>query len=107
MSFTCIQASNDQATLDIMLPLSFTLAMLLYSGTLGVLVVTTIVTWPIIFVILPLAWVYLQYQVSIYSSLPSIIRSSFLYTSVVDVIAKKSKFCADILHQFVKRAYQA
>ncbi|KAI5064759.1 hypothetical protein GOP47_0019454 [Adiantum capillus-veneris] len=56
------RSSTDQATVDIMLPLAFVLGLALYSSTFGVVIVTCIVTWPIVFVVLPLAWVYFKYQ---------------------------------------------
>eukprot|EP00250_Pteridium_aquilinum_P016153 c22966_g1_i3 orf=206-4756(+) len=56
------RSSTDQATLDIMLPLSVILATVLYSSTIGVVVVTCVVTWPVIFVVLPMGWMYMQYQ---------------------------------------------
>ena len=59
------QSSTDQATMDIMLPLSCMLALILYSATIGVIIVTCVVTWPVIFAIIPLGWVYFQFQVSI------------------------------------------
>ncbi|MCO5613270.1 hypothetical protein L7F22_067546 [Adiantum nelumboides] len=56
------RSSTDQATVDVMLPLALVLGLMLYSATFGVVIVTCIVTWPIIFVVLPLVWVYLKYQ---------------------------------------------
>lgn len=56
------RSSTDQATLDTMLPLSVILGLMLYFSTVGVIIVTCIVTWPIIFLILPLVWVYFRYQ---------------------------------------------
>ncbi|KAI5073429.1 hypothetical protein GOP47_0011442 [Adiantum capillus-veneris] len=56
------RSSSDQANLDIVLPICIGLAVTLYSSTISALIVTCVVTWPVIFVIVPLAWVYRQYQ---------------------------------------------
>eukprot|EP00250_Pteridium_aquilinum_P016152 c22966_g1_i1 orf=444-4313(+) len=56
------RSSTDQATLDIVLPICIGLALILYSSAIGALIVTCVVTWPVIFVIVPLGWVYRQYQ---------------------------------------------
>lgn len=56
------RASTDQNTLDIELPFMFgSLLAMVYQLT-GILVVTSFVTWPVIFVIVPLGIMYLRYQ---------------------------------------------
>ncbi|KAJ7563499.1 hypothetical protein O6H91_03G113100 [Diphasiastrum complanatum] len=56
------RSSTDQTTLDVILPFFCGGSLALYFATIGVVVVTCQVTWPIIFVIAPLGWLYLSYQ---------------------------------------------
>ncbi|KAI5067251.1 hypothetical protein GOP47_0017779 [Adiantum capillus-veneris] len=83
------RASTDQATMDILLPLSVMLALILYSATIGVVIVTCVVTWPVIFVILPLAWVYLHYQ-------------SFYISSSREITRLDSVTKAPVIHHFTE-----
>ncbi|KAH7279989.1 hypothetical protein KP509_37G046700 [Ceratopteris richardii] len=83
------RSSTDQATMDILLPLSVMLALILYSATIGVLIVTCVVTWPVIFVILPLGWVYLHYQ-------------NFYINSSREITRLDSVTKAPIIHHFTE-----
>lgn len=58
-----VQASVDQSTLDIMLAFFFGSALAIYFNLLGAIVVMTQTAWPIIIVLIPLAFVYFSYQV--------------------------------------------
>ena len=53
----------DQATLDVMVPLLFGAALAIIFAALGILVVVIQVTWQILFLIVPLAFIYYSYQV--------------------------------------------
>ncbi|MCO5600565.1 hypothetical protein L7F22_054679 [Adiantum nelumboides] len=83
------RSSTDQATMDILLPLSVMLALILYSATVGVVIVTCVVTWPVVFVILPLAWVYLHYQ-------------SFYISSSREITRLDSVTKAPVIHHFTE-----
>eukprot|EP00249_Psilotum_nudum_P023830 c28999_g1_i2 orf=516-5060(-) len=52
----------DQTNLDIWLHYFFGGSMGVYFSAVGMIVVITLTTWPIIFLIIPLAWVYYKYQ---------------------------------------------
>ena len=58
------QAATDQATLDIMLPIIFQATLAVCFTALGILVVVCQVTWQILFLLVPLLYVYYWYQVS-------------------------------------------
>lgn len=61
-----LQSSSDQSTMDVMLPFFFGACLATYFSLLGVLVVLCQTAWPISFVLLPLGYVYLRYQVTTY-----------------------------------------
>lgn len=58
-----MQASTDQATVDIMLPLIIGSNLAVFFSTLGILFVVCQVTWQILFLVVPLGYVYYRYQV--------------------------------------------
>lgn len=62
-----LQSSSDQTTMDIMLPFFFGACLATYFSLLGVLFVLCQTAWPICFVLLPLGYVYLQYQVTAFT----------------------------------------
>lgn len=61
-----MQASTDQATMDVMLPLIFGSVLAVLFSAVGILVVVIQVTWQILILIVPLAFVYISYQVRIF-----------------------------------------
>lgn len=58
-----MQASTDQATMDVMLPLFFGAVLAVVFSAIGILVVVIQVTWQILILIVPLSFVYYSYQV--------------------------------------------
>ncbi|KAG0554912.1 hypothetical protein KC19_12G129500 [Ceratodon purpureus] len=56
------RASVDQSTLDIMMAFFFGSALAIYFSLLGAIAVMCQTAWPIIFVMLPLAYVFFMYQ---------------------------------------------
>jgi hypothetical protein len=58
-----VQASTDQATADVMLPMIFGSVLAVSFSAVGILVVVIQVTWQILILIVPLSFVYYSYQV--------------------------------------------
>lgn len=58
-----LQASSDQTTLDILLTFLSSGSLAVFAAAIATLVVLCQVTWQVIFVIVPLAYIYLSYQV--------------------------------------------
>ncbi|XP_002991601.2 ABC transporter C family member 14 [Selaginella moellendorffii] len=56
------RSSTDQAQLDVLVPFFVSGTIATFLGTLGSVIVACQVTWPLIFLILPLAWAFLFYQ---------------------------------------------
>ncbi|GJP66069.1 hypothetical protein CLOP_g22972 [Closterium sp. NIES-67] len=56
------RASTDQATVDLDLPFRFGTVLSLVFQLLGILTVTSLITWPVLFAIVPLAYFYFSYQ---------------------------------------------
>ena len=59
-----LQSSSDQSSMDVLLPFFFGSCLATYFSLLGVLYVLCQTAWPITFVLLPLGYVYSQYQVT-------------------------------------------
>jgi hypothetical protein len=58
-----MQASTDQATVDIMLPLIIGSNLAVSFTAFGILFVVCQVTWQILFLVVPLGYVFYRYQV--------------------------------------------
>ena len=58
-----LQASTDQAQLDILIPILFGGVLAIGFATAGIFFVVVQVTWQILIIIVPLTWLYYSYQV--------------------------------------------
>jgi hypothetical protein len=71
------QASTDQAQMDTIVPILSGGLLAIAFATTGILVVMVGVTWQLIFIIIPLSWIYYSYQVST-QQIKSLFIPSFL-----------------------------
>jgi hypothetical protein len=71
------QASTDQAQMDTIVPILSGGLLAIAFATTGILVVMVGVTWQLIFIIIPLSWIYYSYQVST-QQIESLFLPSFL-----------------------------
>lgn len=57
-----LQASSDQANIDVLIPLFMSMTLAIGIGLLGSLFIMCQYTWPTIFIIIPLLWLNIWYQ---------------------------------------------
>lgn len=81
--------ATDQTNVDVLLPLLMGINLALILAVVGVLIVIVQVTWYMLFIIVPLAWMYLRYQTNFLATSRELTR--------IDSITK-----APIIHHFAE-----
>ncbi|KAK6161179.1 hypothetical protein DH2020_004560 [Rehmannia glutinosa] len=56
------RASSDQVNVDMLIPLFFSVAIVMYFALLGIIIITCQYAWPTVFIIIPLIWLNIWYQ---------------------------------------------
>jgi ABC-type multidrug transport system fused ATPase/permease subunit len=77
------RSSTDQQTLDFNIPIQYGSALADAFQLIGVLFVTCKVTWQMLFVIIPLGWVYVAYLVKVGGSIAYVAQSTWIQNGTI------------------------